>query len=166
MCCANLRNTNLIRSDLSFSDLSHSELNEADLRLSNLNGSDLSFSDLSGADLRGASLMGCKIRGAKFDLDEIPFLENIHKRVFDFINKNGRSSGMNVCHICISGHFLPGIVVNLSGQSGSKIEKKYSKQTFASLIYIKSDENLKILPDFCISNELSMKYIEKMANKT
>ena len=146
--------------NLSGAYLSDAYLRGADLRGADLRGADLSDADLSGADLSDAYLSDAYLRGA--DLRGVPFIENIHQRIYEAVSKPG-ALDMGSWHTCETTHCRAGWVVTLAGEAGAAMEYCLGTPAAAALIYVKSDPKLEKIPDFYADNETALADMKRLA---
>jgi tRNA A37 threonylcarbamoyladenosine biosynthesis protein TsaE len=99
----------------------------------------------------------------------VPFVENVHRRVYEVIIENPKSFNMGVWHgqnSCGTTHCRAGWVIELAGEQGYALQKQTSP-TFAALqIYKASCPELPVSPyRFHESNELALANIKEYAEK-
>jgi tRNA A37 threonylcarbamoyladenosine biosynthesis protein TsaE len=99
----------------------------------------------------------------------VPFVENIHQRVYEAIIENPKSFNMGSWHgqnSCGTTHCRAGWVIELAGEQGYALQKQTSP-TFAALqIYKASCPELPVSPyRFHESNELALANIKEYAEK-
>ncbi len=173
---ANLSDANLRRADLSDAnlrraDLRRANLSDANLRRANLRRADLSDANLSGADLRGADLRRAFLRNADLKgakgLPDAPVVENLFTTIKSNLDTKDFTLEMKSYHgKCGSTHCIAGSAINLAGQSGYELEKKYGSSVAGALIINASCPYLEgKVPDFGASNENALKFINECAEK-
>ncbi len=156
---ADLRGANLRDTNFQGANLRDADLRGADLRGANLRDADLRDADLQGADLRGANFRDANLRDADLGL-RVPTIKNIHQAVSGAVNEENLD--MRTWH-CRTSHCRAGWVVTLAGKQGSDLETRTSTEIAATLIYWKSDPDLKRIPNFYSSDEDALRDIRDMA---
>ncbi len=160
---AYLRGVNLTCVDLTGANLEDAYLRGANLMCADLKGADLRGADLSGANLRSANLMDASLELSQFDnISNIPIIRDIHKKVYEAASNPGALE-MSDWHTCETTHCRAGWVVSLAGDAGAELEILYGTSMAATLIYLRSDPNLKRVPDFHASNEEALADMKRMA---
>lgn len=159
-----------VRADLRWADLIEANLSEANLSEANLRGADLRWADLSWANLRGANLSGANLRGANLsgaDLSETdglpsaPVVESIDAAILEAIDGGG-CLAMNAWHTCETTHCRAGWAVNLAGEAGKELERKYGTNVAGALIYNASRPGQRI-PNWFAEDEEAMADLRKCA---
>jgi hypothetical protein len=142
-------------------DLRDAVLRGADLRDAVLRGADLRDADLSGADLRDAVLRGADLRDA-------PIIPDIHRAVYAAASAPG-ALDMSQWHRtteCGTTHCRAGWVVTLAGVAGKALEARVGTPAAATLIYLASDPQMGVFPDFYSSNDLALADMKMRAEQT
>ena len=138
---ATLRGADLRDADLRGADLSGADLSDATLRGADLSGANLS-GDLRGADLSGATLSRADLSGA-IGLPPAPAIPNIDAAILAKIDAGGVLD-MARWHTCETTHCRAGWAVHLAGEAGAALEREYSTNVAAALIYAASRPNKRI----------------------
>ncbi len=118
---------------------------------------------LKGAILEGAILEGAILRGAIENLEDVPVIKDIHKKVYEAVTADSNTLDMNDWHICETTHCRAGWVTTVAGKEGAKLEDRIGVAAAAYAIYYKSDPDIGGPIDFFASNEVAMADIKKMA---
>lgn len=147
---------------------------DADFRGHNLRHTSFLKFNFRGADFRGVDLRKTLFYGSYFplarmkgallpDYEAIPFIPNIHKKVYDAATQPG-ALDMGKWHTCEMTHCWGGWVVELAGDAGFWLEKRYGTDAAASLIYMKSDPNLDHIPDWYTSGKTARAAMEQLTS--
>jgi uncharacterized protein YjbI with pentapeptide repeats len=120
-----------------------------------LKGLDLSTANFSGAIIDGAIIDAKDFRGA-------PIVQDLHKKIYAAASQPG-AFDMATWHTCETTHCRAGWAVTLAGEAGGELEDQIGTAAAATLIYLASDPNLKIIPDFHASNEDAMADMKRLA---
>lgn len=137
-----------------------------DLRNMDLSGQDFEGGDFRNADFRGATLAnldlgGCQIKGAKFDLEGVPKIPDIHKRVYEAASQPG-ALDMSEWHTCSTTHCRAGWVTHLA-PGGTDLEIELGTDAAAALIYLASDPDLERIPSWYETNEKALQDMKRLA---
>jgi len=68
----------------------------------------------------------------------IPFVEELHKKLYAAVTAKPDALDMSTWHTCETTHCRAGWVVNLAGEEGRKLEAFHNTELAAMLIYEKS----------------------------
>ncbi len=123
-------------------DFSGANLSDATLRDADLRGADLSGATLRDATLRGATLSRADLSGA-IGLPPAPAIPNIDAAILAKIDAGGVLD-MARWHTCETTHCRAGWAVHLAGEAGAALEREYSTNVAAALIYAASRPNKRI----------------------
>ncbi len=135
------------RRDFSGANLSDATLRGADLSGATLRDADLRYATLRDADLRGADLSGATLSRADLSgaigLPPAPAIPNIDAAILAKIDAGGVLD-MARWHTCETTHCRAGWAVHLAGKAGAALEREYSTNVAAALIYAASRPNKRI----------------------
>jgi len=93
---------------------------------------------------------------------DAPKIENIHGKILSACKKGG-TLDMSEWHTCETTHCRAGWAVHLAGEKGKALEKKTST-CFAAMQIYKASSKIRVSPaKFFLSNEESMKDMERCA---
>jgi len=97
---------------------------------------------------------------------KIPFIENIHQKVYQAVTSKENSLDMSTWHTCGTTHCWAGWITFLAGEDGKKLEEQTTTEFAAMQILYKSSPSIRVSPvRFYESNELAMANIEKCAKE-
>ena len=96
---------------------------------------------------------------------EVPIIENIHQRVLEAVEQPG-ALNMGDWHTCDTTHCRAGLVVQLAGESGKRLEDETSTLFAAMQIYHTSSPNIVVHPTrFFENDDVAMTDIRRCAEE-
>jgi Pentapeptide repeats (8 copies) len=158
----------LARMNTNDADFSGVDLRGFWLYNQDLCGIDFSDADLRDVDFRRAELSLSIFTGAVFSpelLATVPFIEDIHRRVYEAASKRNAFSMRTWHSQCGTQHCRGGLVIHLAGEAGSALETRLGPKAAASLIYLMSDPDIEEIPEFYASNEDALADMKHLAER-
>jgi uncharacterized protein YjbI with pentapeptide repeats len=167
---ADFYNCDLSGADLSYGSFEGACFDRAILTGANITGAWFCGATFKGATLLGLDLMTANLSGAIIDgaiinydgLRDIPVIPDIHKAIYAAACAPG-ALDMGAWHTCETSHCRAGWAITLAGPAGAAFEEQHGPPTAAAMIYLASDPNLKMIPDFHASKEDAMADMKRLA---
>jgi uncharacterized protein YjbI with pentapeptide repeats len=164
---ADMREVNLTMAiirdtDFRDTDLRNSIMRWASCRFADFSGADLRDTDFRRADLYATDFSAALITGAKFDLDGVPVVPDIHQRVYEVANQPREQDDWYAYE---APHFWCQCVVTAAEEKGQQLVGRLGTLAAAALIYIASDPKLERIPNFYVPERDAFKEMERLANQ-
>lgn len=144
---ARFEEASLVGADLSRTHLAHAVFKGADLRNADLRNAVLEDTVFSGALVKG-------VRVERWSNSRrFPRITSIHTKVAEAVESLGNLDMSEWHSECGTTHCRAGWVVTLAGQEGKGLEAAVGTAAAAFLIYMASDPDMEVFPDFYQYND-------------